>query len=88
MDDKKKKEEGKKEEQVIPQSKYNPDFFIDDLTNILNMFAEKFKIIDNIEFTMKEKALISGLMLGFSSNFLVAYNKLASWGFLPPLPGQ
>jgi len=83
MDDKKK--EGKKEERVDPQAQYNPDFFIDDLTSILNMFKKKFEIIDHIEFTVKERALISGLMLGFSSNFLVAYKKLAGWGFLPPI---
>ena len=86
MDDKKK--EGKKEEQVTPQAQYNSDFFIDDLTSILSMFKKKFEIIDHIEFTVKEQALISGLMLGFSSNFLIAYNKLATWGFLPKLPGQ
>lgn len=80
MDNKKKKDE------VIPQVQYTPDFFIDDLTSILNMFKKKFEIIDHIEFTVKEQALISGLMLGFSSNFLVAYKKLAIWGFLPPLP--
>lgn len=86
MDDKKK--EGGKEERIIPQSKYNPDFFIDDLTNILNMFQEKFKIIEHIEFTVKERALISGLMLGFSQTFLLAYKKLAEWGFLPELSKQ
>ncbi len=85
MDDKKKKD--KKEEVIIPESRYNPDYFIDDLTNILNMFQEKFKIIEHIEFTVKERALISGLMIGFSSSFLVAYKKLATWGFLPELPG-
>jgi len=84
MDDKKK--QGGKEEKIDPQSKYNPDFFIDDLTNILNMFVEKFKIIEHIEFDMKQKALISGLMTGFSTNFLVAYKILAQWGFLPELP--
>jgi ATP adenylyltransferase/5',5'''-P-1,P-4-tetraphosphate phosphorylase II len=83
MDNKK-----KKDEVIVPESKYNPDYFIDDLTNILEMFAEKFKVIEHIEFDMKQKALISGLMIGFSSNFLVAYNKLATWGFLPKLPGQ
>lgn len=86
MDDKKK--EGKKEAQVSPQIKYSPDFFIDDLASILSMFQKKFEIIDHIEFTVKEQATISGLMLGFSSNFLVAYKKLAAWGFLPELPGQ
>ena len=35
MDDKK-----KKDEVVVPESKYNPDYFIDDLTNILEMFVE------------------------------------------------
>lgn len=83
MDNKK-----KKDEVIVPESKYNPDYFIDDLTNILEMFAEKFRVMEHIEFTMKQKALISGLMTGFSTNFLVAYNKLATWGFLPKLPGQ
>ena len=77
----------KKQDEATPQSKYNPDFFIDDLTNILNMFMEKFKVIEHIEFDMKQKALISGLMIGFSTNFLTAYNRLAVWGFLPKLPG-
>jgi len=84
MNDKKRKDEV----QVVPQSKYNPDFFIDDLTNILDMFAEKFKIIDDIEFDRKQKALISGLMTGFSTSFLIAYKKLSGWGFLPELPQQ
>jgi len=86
MNDKKK--ENKKEEQVDPQSKYNPDYFIDDLTNVLSMFVEKFEVMEHIEFTMKQKALISGLMTGFSTNFLIAYKQLAKWGFLPELPGQ
>ena len=84
MDDKKKQNE--KEEKIDPQSKYNSDYFIDDLTNILNMFMEKFQVIEHIEFTIKQKALISGLMTGFSTNFLVAYKILAQWGFLPELP--
>lgn len=62
--------------------KYQPEYYIDDLVNLLGLFAEKIKIIDEIEFTLKQKATISGLMLGIANVFQSILKKLREWGYL------
>ena len=72
MDDKKKQE-----------VKYQPQYFIDDLAALMVSFQEKIRIISEIEFDTKQKALISGLMLNVSTTFLKLNEVLADWGFMP-----
>lgn len=62
--------------------RYQPEYYIDDLANLLGLFAEKIKIIDEIEFTLKQKATISGTMLGFANVFQSVIKKLREWGFM------
>ena len=63
--------------------KYQPQYFIDDLAALMVSFQEKIKIISEIEFDTKQKALISGLMLNVSTTFLKLNEVLADWGFMP-----
>ena len=62
--------------------KYNPDYFIEDLTNLLESFTNKVRILDEIEFSTKQKAEIAGIMLGTAANFIKIEKKLREWGFL------
>ena len=63
--------------------KYQPEYFIDDLAALMVSFQEKVKILPEIEFDIKQKALISGLMLGAAQAFISINEKLAEWGFMP-----
>lgn len=63
--------------------KYQPQYFIDDLAALMVSFQEKIRIISEIEFDIKQKALISGLMLNVSTTFLKLNEVLAEWGFMP-----
>lgn len=64
-------------------AKYQPQYFIDDLAALMVSFQEKIRIISEIEFDIKQKALISGLMLNVSTTFLKLNEVLAEWGFMP-----
>ncbi|MBA7674073.1 hypothetical protein ES703_82280 [subsurface metagenome] len=70
------------DESKKPEVKYQPEYYIDDLANLLGLFMEKIKIIDEIEFTLKQKATISGMMLGFANVFQSITKKLREWGFV------
>lgn len=63
--------------------KYQPEYFIDDLAALMVSFQEKVKLLSQIEFDIKQKALISGLMLGAAQAFVCINEKLADWGFMP-----
>ena len=65
--------------------KYQPEYFIDDLAALMVSFQEKVKILPEIEFDIKQKALISGLMLGAAQAFINVNAKLAEWGFMPKI---
>jgi len=63
--------------------KYQPEYYIDDLAALMASFQEKVKILPDIEFDAKQKALISGLMLSVSTSFIKVNKVLADWGFMP-----
>ncbi len=63
--------------------KYQPKYYIDDLAALMVSFQEKVKILPDIEFDVKQKALISGLMLSVSTSFIKLNEVLAEWGFMP-----
>ena len=63
--------------------KYQPQYYIDDLAALMVSFQEKVKILPDIEFDVKQKALISGLMLSVSTSFIKLNEVLAEWGFMP-----
>jgi len=63
--------------------KYQPEYFIDDLAALMVSFQEKVKILPEIEFDIRQKALISGLMLGAAQSFVSINKVLAEWGFMP-----
>ena len=63
--------------------KYQPQYYIDDLAALVVSFQEKVKILPDIEFDVKQKALISGLMLSVSTSFIKLNEVLADWGFMP-----
>lgn len=71
MEDKNKKEVG-----------YSPEYFIDDLTNLLSSFMNKIDIMKEIEFTLKQKSQIAGLMMGTANSFNRINEMLKQWGFL------
>jgi len=70
------------DESKKPEIRYQPEYYIDDLANLLGMFMEKIKIIDEIEFTLKQKATIGGMMLGFANVFQSIAKRLREWGFV------
>ena len=70
------------DESKKPGIKYQPEYYIDDLANLLGLLMEKIKIIDEIEFTLKQKATISGMMLGVGHAFNSILKKLRVWGFM------
>jgi len=63
--------------------KYQPQYFIDDLAALMVSFQEKVRILPDIEFDIKQRALISGLMLSVSTTFIKLNEVLAEWGFMP-----
>jgi len=65
--------------------KYQPEYYIDDLAALMVSFQEKVKLISEIEFDIKQKALISGLMLGAAQAFVKINAQLAEWGFMPKI---
>ncbi len=65
--------------------KYQPEYFIDDLAALMVSFQEKVKIMPEIEFNIRQKALISGLILGVAQSFIMVNEKLAEWGFMPKI---
>ena len=65
--------------------KYQPQYFIDDLAALMVSFQEKVRILPDIEFDIKQRALISGLMLSVSTTFLKLNEVLAEWGFMPKI---
>lgn len=71
-----------KNKQVV---KYQPEYFIDDLAALMVSFQEKVKILSEIEFDVRQKAMISGLMLGVAQAFVSVNAQLAEWGFMPKI---
>lgn len=63
--------------------KYDPKFFIEDLINIVSMFNEKARLMNEIEFSEKQKTFLAGTILGFTCSLLEINKKLQEWGFLP-----
>jgi len=61
---------------------YTPEYFIDDLTNLLSSFMNKIEIMKEIEFTLKQKSQIAGLIMGVSNSFNKISEMLKQWGFL------
>ena len=64
------------------EAKYNPEYFIDDLTNLLSMLMEKIDVMREIEFTLKQKSQIAGLTLGIATSFNKLNETMKEWGFL------
>jgi len=63
--------------------KYKPEYFIDDFSNLMDSLQEKVRIMNEIEFTTKQKAQIAGLVLGITAAFSGINCVLQEWGFLP-----
>jgi len=61
---------------------YTPEYFIDDLTNLLSSFMNKIEVMREIEFTLKQKSQIAGLMMGTANSFTRINEMLKQWGFL------
>jgi len=61
---------------------YNAEYFIDDLTNLLSSFMNKMDIMKEMEFTLKQKSQIAGLILGVVTSFNKINEMLKQWGFL------
>lgn len=62
--------------------KYSPEFFIDDMTNLLSMIMEKIELMGEIEFSLKQKSQIAGLVLGIATSFGKLNETMKKWGFL------
>jgi len=65
------------------QAAYNPDYFIDDLTELLSSLMNKVDIMKEIEFTLKQKSQITGMFMGILNSFNKISEVLKQWGFLP-----
>jgi len=64
------------------QVEYNPEYFIDDLASLLSSFMNKIEIMKEIDFTLKQKSQITGLIMGLSTSFNKITDILKKWGFL------
>lgn len=64
------------------EAKYKPEYYIDDLENLLSAMMEKIKIIDEMEFSLKQKSQIAGMMMGWANCFNYINKKMTEWGFL------
>jgi len=70
------------EEEKETEVKYNPNFFIDDMTNLLSLLMEKIELMKEIEFSLKQRSQIAGLILGIATSFNKLNEVLKKWGFL------
>ena len=70
------------EEKGKTEVKYNPNFFIDDMTNLLSMLMEKIELMGEIEFSLKQRSQMAGLILGIATSFNKLNEVLKKWGFL------
>jgi len=61
---------------------YNPKYFIDDLADLLSSFMNKIEIMKEIEFTLKQRSQIAGMMMGVANTFNKINEMLKQWGFL------
>jgi len=64
------------------EAKYNPEYFIDDLGNLLSSFMNKIEVMKEIEFTLKQRSQITGMMMGIANAFNEVHKQLKEWGFL------
>lgn len=62
--------------------KYNPEYFIDDLTNLLSSLMNKVDVMKEVEFTLKQRSQIAGLIMGVANSFNRINEMLKQWGFL------
>lgn len=70
-------------EELGPEAKYSPAFFVNDFTALTAVFREKARLISQLEFSDIQKAQISGTLmtLGISLNTFV--DELKKWGMIP-----
>ena len=64
------------------QAEYEPEYFINDLTDLLSSFMNKIDIMKEIEFMLKQKSQIAGLIMGLITSFNQITETLKKWGFL------
>lgn len=69
-------------DEIKKEAGYTPDYFIDDLTDLLSSLMNKVDIMKEIEFTLKQKSQIAGLILGIMNSFNKINEMLKQWGFL------
>lgn len=62
--------------------KYDPEYFINDLEGILGMLMEKVEMMGEIEFSLRQRSQIAGLILGVATTFGKINDKLKEWGFI------
>jgi len=71
-----------KDKENKKEAEYSPEYFIDDLGNLLSSFMNKIEVMKEIEFTLKQRSQIAGMMMGVASAFNKIHDQLKEWGFM------
>ena len=71
-----------KTEELGPEVKYSPTFFVNDFTALSSMLQEKARLIGQLDFSDAQKAQISGTLMMMSVTLTSFLGELKKWGIV------